>query len=1154
MVCLMTPFGAYSPASGDNRIWLLSRNALSQLNPASGKVQTVHLPVAIDVDYLPGGAGGTIQMHERSSGEIMWAYHSQLLVFDPVTNRIRLLPLPDASSAYLCWFYTGPDGQDYFTVFNQVYRYDAARGGVLLGELERSSLGAESLLVDQSGLIWVGTNAAGIHMIDPAGPYFAVHANQLSFHPDLFQQEFGVSLAKTFDWPLTDGSLGPLSYYLRSTYDAQNRLWVGLRYQAGYVDLVRRRLILLPPIPTAKPTKDKLLGISGLCFDPTGILWTVDNDGYVAFFDTLRRAWTSWLSADQLRKVVAPQIVPQDIVADGQAIWITDHQHGLIRIERATKQIKVINQATPLAHLPSNLLLGMQNDPTRSTILWIGSHEGLICLDKTTLRGQLFTTVNGLPDNTIYSIMADDSGYLWLSTNKGLCRFHPRTHQVRTLSTADGLLGDEFNRFHHLRLPDGRLAFGGPEGWVIFDPRSIQNDRFQPPVALTELRINNQSVPITPGKGLLPVPINGLDALVVPYRQNTIGLSFAGLQYNQSAKLQYRYQLVGYDDDWVKAGSTPLATYTQLPPGHYVLRVNATNTTGQWSRHIHSLPITVKPPWWRTNLAYLFYILSGIGLLRMYVRYRNQRERKAQIQLAQQREAEQLRIVDEMKTRFFANITHEFRTPLTLILSPAEALLSELGQSRYGGRLSLIERNAQQLLGLINQLMELARLDANLMRVTPVLGRPNEVVHHIIQTFAEAAKTNYIQLIYQSEGLDPYWFDAEKLERIVTNLVANALKFTPGTPANPGTVTVILRTDARSGLQLRVADTGIGIDTGQIPHLFNRFYQVDDMGSQQQPGTGIGLALVKELIDLQGGQIRVESQPGQGTTFWVELPYQPALASQPVVPTLGEGTLESQSTTSKKAETALILLVEDNNDMAQFIIQSLPSSYRIHRAVDGLDGLEQAGRLMPDLIISDVMMPRMDGYSLCQRLKTDALTDHIPILLLTAKVTLESRMQGLHGGADDYLNKPFHLPELVLRVNNLLTTQRRQWERLRAELASPVAATLPASAHPFLEKLHQALDKQLDQASFGVDALAAEASLSRMQLHRKLKVLTGLPTTEFIRTYRLQRAVPLLEQGLSVTQTAYAVGFDNPSYFGQCFRELFGKPPSSYGPSATGKA
>jgi len=516
--------------------------------------------------------------------------------------------------------------------------------------------------------------------------------------------------------------------------------------------------------------------------------------------------------------------------------------------------------------------------------------------------------------------------------------------------------------------------------------------------------------------------------------------------------------------------------------------------------------------------------------------------------------------LDESKSRFFANITHEFRTPLTLILSPVETLLSELNQTPYGERLVLVERNARQLLGLVNQLMDLARLDAQQMTLSLVLGRPDVVVSQLLERFAVAAITAHIDLTYQLNETSLYWFDADKLERIVSNLVANALKFTPSTPQQPGRVTVTLH--GQDGLNLTIADTGIGLAADHLTHLFERFYQVEESAGPQPTGTGIGLALVKELVDLQQGTIRVESQPGQGTTFRVWLPYQPVTDSVTMAPAADAGVAvdaagstqeemtpeepapNEQSADSPPAEPAVVLLVEDNEDMAQFITASLPPSYTLHRAADGLAGLEQARQLLPDLIISDVMMPRMDGYQLCQQLKADASTDHIPVILLTAKVSMDSRMQGLQLGADEYLTKPFHVTELRLRVRNLLVTQRRLGEKIRAELHSPETSSEPV--HPFVQSLYRILDTHLDDASFGAEELATQANLSRMQLYRKLKALVGLAASDFIREYRLKQSVALLQQGLSVSQTAYAVGFDNPSYFGQCFREQFGQPPSRF--------
>lgn len=560
------------------------------------------------------------------------------------------------------------------------------------------------------------------------------------------------------------------------------------------------------------------------------------------------------------------------------------------------------------------------------------------------------------------------------------------------------------------------------------------------------------------------------------------------------------------------------------------------------------LAITMLYPWWQRWWALVSYALLIAGLSWAYVRYRLLQLDEKQTLLQQQREGDQLRQIDELKSHFFANITHDFRTPLSLILSPVGTLINELGHTPYNDRLQLIDRSARQLLGLINQLMDLARLDANLLSLTLLRGRPDEVVGDVIETFKEQAEQDNIRLTYQPELTDAYWFDSEKLERIVSNLLANALKFTTATPLKPGQVTVRLQnrlSSLPSGIQLSVTDNGFGMSPDHVPQLFHRFYQADTVASKAE--TGIGLALTKELVDLYGGTIRVESQVGNGTTVWVDLPLQPAVDVQ-----IDTGTTAAAPLISAMPDEALsdarLLLVEDNDDMAEFIMQSLPDTYDVYRAVDGVEGLEQARQLLPELIISDVMMPRIDGFVLCDKLKSDSLTNHIPILLLTAKTTLNSRMQGLHAGADDYLGKPFHVPELLARINNLLTTQRRLSERVRADLAS--ADSPPPPLHSFLQQLYAVLDQQLDKTDFGVDELADAVHLSRMQLHRKLKTLTNLSTTEFIRSYRLKQAMTLLTGGLSVTQTAYAVGFANPTYFSQRFREQFGNPPSSYVPAA----
>ncbi|GAB3775294.1 hybrid sensor histidine kinase/response regulator transcription factor [Spirosoma horti] len=791
-------------------------------------------------------------------------------------------------------------------------------------------------------------------------------------------------------------------------------------------------------------------------------------------------------------------------------------------------------------------------------LFWLATaNAGLVRWDRARSRYRQFKRAEGLNNDNIYAVYADRRGHLWLSSDNGIMQFDPVRLTTRSYTVQEGITHNEFNRIAHYQDAQGRLYFGGLNGVTAFDPRDFDAE---PPLPSLPLRVVSFHQFDAERNTLVDKTAQLLrtnQITLLPNDRSSI-IDFALLNYTDAQKNTYAYQFKGVDNTWRYQTESSLRL-GNLPYGDHQLLIRGQAADGRMSSATLSIGVRVLRPfymrgWFGISLAFL--LLGGIWA---WGQWREWRYQQAQIRLQTQineatqtitRQAQDLLQLDETKSRFFANITHEFRTPLTLILSPVETLLSDLKQTPYGERLTLVERNARQLLGLVNQLMDLARLDAQQMTLTLVSGRPDVVVGQLLEGFAVAATTAHIDLVYQPEETGLYWFDADKLERIVTNLVANALKFTPGSLQQPGRVTVTLH--AQDGFHLTVADTGIGLDADHLAHLFERFYRVEKSVDPQPTGTGLGLALVNELIDLQQGTIRVESHPGQGTTFRVWLPYQPvtdvvtasqAGSAQEEV-AREEPALDKEAADSSQDEPAVLLLVEDNEDMAQFITASLPPYYTVHRAADGLAGLEQARRLLPDLIISDVMMPRLGGYELCQRLKTDAGTDHIPVLLLTAKVSLDSRMQGLRLGADEYLTKPFHVAELCLRVRNLLATQRRLGEKIRAELQSPETSSEPA--HPFIQTLYQILDTHLDDASFGAEQLAMQANLSRMQLYRKLKALVGLPATDFIREYRLKQSIAFLQQGLSVSQSAYAVGFENPSYFGQCFREQFGQPPSRF--------
>jgi signal transduction histidine kinase/DNA-binding NarL/FixJ family response regulator len=729
---------------------------------------------------------------------------------------------------------------------------------------------------------------------------------------------------------------------------------------------------------------------------------------------------------------------------------------------------------------------------------------------------------------------------------------------VRVFGSRHGLPGDEFNRFHALKLPDGSLTFGSTTGWTLFDPLMVKDDAFEPRLALNELRVNNREIIESPKNKVLSSPLNANRILTLPYDQNTVSIGFAGLEFSQPQEIQYRYRLVGYDADWVQAGSTHQAVYTKIPPGHYTLLLNASNTSGKWSGYTKSIDLHINSPWWSTPLAYLCYSIILTGLIWTFIRFRVSRTIMRREMTLKDMETNQLKELDDMKTRFFSNITHEFRTPLTLIIGPAEQLKTEHPQdNRINSLANGIIYNSKQLLTLVNRLMELAKLESGTSKLLLQRGNPATMTGLVVQSFETDARSRRIALSFVDSPLPANCsFYADALERIVYNLVSNALKFTEP----EGKVEVSISAN-KENLILAVTDTGIGIPEDDLPYIFDRFYQVEQNDRQGTPdtGTGIGLAMVKELIDQMGGKIEVQSRTDapSGTCFTLNLPY----TAEP-----DEGAPSRPDTSDAPTETAepsdnkmQILLVEDSPELAEFITGILADQYEVKHALNGALGLEQTLEFMPDIIISDVMMPVMNGFEFCRRVKADIRTNHIPVIMLTAKTAQEDLIEGLTQGANDYLAKPFHPTELLLRIHNLLDAQKKWREHLRLELSRPEPPPSrfpepgphpPGATQPvqdiFLTSLYTQVEAHLDDAGFGVDQLVDLLHMSRSSLHRKLKSLTGLSTTEVVRNFRLSKAVEFLRQGFNSSDAAYKSGFGSPAYFTKCFREVYGLTPTDF--------
>ena len=660
-----------------------------------------------------------------------------------------------------------------------------------------------------------------------------------------------------------------------------------------------------------------------------------------------------------------------------------------------------------------------------------------------------------------------------------------------------------------------------------------------------------------------PSDINQLAQLRLPYNQNFLNFEFAGLEFNQPEKIRYRYRLNGYNNDWVIAGNKNIATYTRLPWGTYTFLVNASNTSGKWSPYVKKLSVVIEPPLWATWWAYTLYILIASTILYLLWRYNTKRmELKHQLEL-ESLQTKKLKELDLLKTRFFANISHEFRTPLTLIKGPVEDFLRDNDIEKLKRVLPAMQRNSNRLLQLINQLLDLSKLGAGNYELHSSGRDILQFVKQIVNSFSSLAHRKDILL---ETEIDPrlkndlrneaigFYFDEDVMEKILFNLLSNAFKFTP----NGGNIIVSLGlAEKKPGfLELRVEDNGIGILPEKMPYIFDRFYQADQSDKREFEGSGIGLSLVKELVELHGGSITATSEVNTQTAFSCYFPLNKEIAdpAEPANKKFAEVAVpvEEEFETSSAAVhgAPTILLVEDQQDVRNYIRQKLTGHYLILEAKNGIEGMEVAKAEMPDLVISDVMMPKKDGFELCRALKTDNVTSHIPVILLTARAEDADKLTGLETGADAYLIKPFNGEELNIRIRNLVAIRAKMRAKFSDKIAvKPSEIAVTSRDRSFMQEVLDVAEKHLSDENFSVEQLAREVHMSTSQINRKLKALIDQSAQQFIRSLRMQRAMELLKNNAAtVSEIAYQVGFKDPGYFARVFKKHFGYPPSEIKP------
>lgn len=833
--------------------------------------------------------------------------------------------------------------------------------------------------------------------------------------------------------------------------------------------------------------------------------------------------------------------------------------------------------------------------------LWVATYFGLNVLDEKTGVFRHFFKEGGLPENIVYTILEDKNNNIWIATKNYLSKFNPKTETFRTFNKGNGMSINEFYPGASLMASNGKMYFGGVNGMIEFHPDSLINNSHVPPIMLTDFKISNKSVGIKKdslikkGTFFLRKNINVSDTISLSYINNNFSFEFTALDYVYSLSNQYAYRMKGFNEDWIYTNANNRsATYTNLDPGSYVFEVKGSNNDGLWNESGKSVVVIISPPWWKTNWAYFLYLAGFLGSLFGFIKWRAlklERDKKTLIEnvkiktkdladknvqldsknLQLQDQATQLQELDKIKASFFANISHEFRTPLTVITGLANKHISKNESETSTQDSKTIKRNAQRLLQLINQLLDLSKLENSEVKLNILKTDILYFTKKILLLYESLARDKQIKIFFNqkilgkslpTEKIDLY-FDKEKMQKIVTNLISNAIKFTP----HNGEIKMSVHKNNGSQITIEISNTGSQIQKSKLPFIFDRFYQVENRNTSENEGTGIGLALVKELVELHQGTVKVKSNSNE-TTFILKFPYNKKLHvkntkiinENSVIEVFNESEVVSseQKPSSNhsldlefdsKISTKLdLLIVEDNPDLRSYITGLLDLDYNITQAVNGFNGLEVAKNTIPDLIISDVMMPKMDGYELCEKLKTNETTDHIPVILLTAKAAQENKLEGLQTGADAYLTKPFDEKELKVRIINLIENRERLQKKWQKEsFRSPKDVKVTSVQQKFLQKIKEIVDINIDNDQFSIENLGEALFMSRSQVHRKLKAITDQSASHFIRNYRLHRAADLLNQGSgNITEIAYQVGFSSQSYFSKCFQELFGTSPSDY--------
>lgn len=1053
-----------------------------------------------------------------------------------------------------------------------------------------------SILIDHSETIWLGTGLGGVCKTNPFQKKFHHIKNEIG-NKNSLRNNIVWSFGETLDGRILIGTQGgglnvldkktnEISAFKHNpdnpksisgdvvtaiSVSENGGIWVGNSMRG--LNLLDLEKGIFEHFARIDGNENSLSNnfITNLLAEENGILWIGTSFGGLNKFDTKTNSFKHFTQTEDKNSIQSNRISTLTNSKDGSYLWIGTPV-GLYKFDKKTEELELYeSKPNDTKGLSSNEIMSVFEE--NENLVWVGTYNGLEKFDTKAKTFKHYTTQDGLPNNLIYAILPDDNGNLWLSTNKGLSRFNPKEETFRNYDVSDGLQSNEFNGNSAFKSRTGELFFGGVNGFNFFHPDSVRDNPNIPKILISSFKKFDKEVKFDE-------PVQELEEINLSYKDNFVSFGFTALDFTEPQKNQFAYQLEGFNEDWIFCGNERFVNFANLNPGDYIFKVKGSNNDGVWNEEGAEIRLNILPPWWQT-IWFRFSIgftLLGLVFGVYKVRVRNIEKQKEELEvlvnertaeLKKQKElaekskntiekqAQKLLEMDKIKSQFFANISHEFRTPLTLIMGPIEEMLRS--DSKASSKtLKMMKGNSNRLLELINQLLDISKLESGKMELEVSKVDFGNFLKRVVSSFSSFAVQKKVQLDFKTEieNLE-LWVDKDKIEKVVNNLLSNAFKFTRPN----GRIEVRLST-TEDFAKFEVTDTGIGIPKEKMKNIFERFVQVDNTITREFEGSGIGLALTKELVELHEGKISVKSEIGKGSVFTVLLPkkklefakmrekfeeIETANLLEDVEVKFDKNELLSLTYEPKsKVEIPLVLVVEDNDEVREYICNQLMENYKLIEAVDGEDGILKAKTKIPDLVISDVMMPKVDGYKLAEELKKDEKTSHIPIIMLTAKASSESKIEGLETGIDDYLTKPFDSQELRVRVKNLIENRNRLKEKFSRQIILDSQSIVGESIDEvFLKKVFSCIENFLSDSDFDVETLGNEIGMSRSQLHRKLKALIGKSPSELIRIKRLERAKKMLEKKISnVSEIAYDVGFNNLSYFSKCFKEHFGKLPS----------